>query len=100
MLPARTPPNCPGDGRELRMLGLVLRVGKYCERASRTIARAARKLSAAAAISWLEELAFSSSSFNCGSLYTFHQFPRFAPSLGWVVRQTSDPFAAACGISL
>src|SRR5208337_295791 len=100
MLPARTPPNCPGDGRELRMLGLAVRVGKYCERASRTRARAAKKLSAAAAISWLEELAFASSSFNCGSLYTLHQFPRFAPSLGWVGRQSSDSFAAAGEISL
>ena len=82
------------------MLGLALTVGKYCDRASRTKARAARKLAAAAATSLFEELAFSSNSLNSRSLNGSHHFPRVVESLGWAICQESDPVAPAFGPSL
>src|SRR5579864_564330 len=56
--------------------GLIVAVGKYCERACLTIARAAAKLATAAATFWLEIITCSSSAFNSGSLNTSHHFPR------------------------
>jgi hypothetical protein len=46
------------------MAGLVVAVGKSCDRASLTRARAAKKLAAAAAMFWFEILTLSSSAFN------------------------------------
>jgi hypothetical protein len=36
----------------------------------------------------------------CAMCGTSHHFPRFVASFGWLVRQDSDSFAAAWGISL
>ena len=57
-------------------------LGKYCERASRTSARAARKFAAAAAMFWFEAAAFSSRLFSSGSLNASHHLPRIVASFG------------------
>src|SRR6266481_1777157 len=56
------------DCRICEIDGLVDSVGKYCERASLTMARAEKKLAAAAAILWFEMSICSSRAFSRGSL--------------------------------
>ena len=75
-----SPLSSAGEGRKYVRLGLVETVGKYCDRACLTRARAARKLAAAAAMFWFEEPAFSSSSFSWGSWKASHHLPRFSAS--------------------
>ena len=84
----------PLDKREFVMPGTTVTVGKYCARASRTMALAARTLAAAAAMFWFEILSFSSSSFSGGSLYLSHHLPCPAASLGCAVFQAPSTLGA------
>ena len=99
-LPVCKPPYWPGDGREFMMLGLVETVGKYCDRACLTRARAARKLAAAAAMFWFEETAFSSSSLSWGSWNASHHLPRIAASFGRAIFHWLSACEASCESSL
>jgi hypothetical protein len=70
------------DGRPAVTPAPTVSVGKYCERASLTMARAARKFAKAAATFWFEMSTLSSREFSSGSLYTSHHLPRIEASLG------------------
>jgi hypothetical protein len=80
------------------MPGPVVSVGKYCERASFTIARADMKLANAAATFWFDRFTWSSSVLSCGSLNTPHHFPCSASSFGCATFQPSVFFISS-GVS-
>src|SRR5208283_3030263 len=75
-------------------------VGKYCERAWRTIARAAMKFAKAAATFWLEILICCSRVFNCGSPKISHHLPCSVASCGCASFQPSICFRSSGVTSL
>ena len=80
------------DCRNLVTEGLALTVGKYCDRACFTMARAARKLASAAATVWLETTTWPSNAFNSGSWNISHHWPRITSSFGSAVFQPPISF--------
>src|ERR1700677_427244 len=62
--------------------GATASVGKYCERASRTRARASMKFSKNCFMFWLLMLSCSSRALSSGSLKISHHLPRSLASAG------------------
>src|ERR1035438_2570605 len=88
------------DCRALVTEGLAVTVGKYCDRACFTTARAARKLASAAATLWLEIATWPSNAFNSGSWNISHHLPRIVSSFGSAAFQPSVSWSCPGGISL
>src|SRR3984885_8934397 len=80
------------------MPGPVVTVGKYCERASLTMARAAMKLANAAATFWFDRFTWSSRVLSWGSLNISHHFPCNTSSFGCATFQPSVFFISS-GVS-
>src|ERR1035438_6074310 len=88
------------DCRALVTEGLAVTVGKYCDRACFTMARAARKLASATATLWLETATWPSNAFNSGSWNISHQLPRSVSSFGSAAFQPSVSLNCSGGASL
>src|SRR6185369_1610097 len=80
--------------------GLVVTVGKYCDRDSLTRARAARKFASASAMFWLAVFNCSSRLLSCESLNISHHLPRITASLGCANFQSFVSLKVSGGISL